>query len=598
VRALLRRLDALFPRDVKLRLLLVVLGSLTIAIAEALAILAVLPLMALVTGATPRSNAELRFLHDLFGHPSQDRLAVYVALLVLSGFILKGVAALAIRWWSVGFVLAQGTASSARLLRYYLQAPYSMHLRRSTPDFLRVLNEGVVGLHGPIVLGGVSAITEFITVLVLGLVLLVVNPLGTLVLGVYFGTATWALQRAVKHRTRRAGATIIDSAFHSNKTALHALGGIKEIKLRHEGEAFVTTYQAERTRAAAAMRVQTFVGELPKYVLEILFVVGMGIITAIAYSREDPERALGTVALVGVAGFRILPSVVRMMASINIVRGAVPTLDVIEPDLLEANRADLVPPTPSGVRLPLASSLELSDVHFRYEGADHDVLQGVTLRIPAGSSVALIGSSGAGKTTLVDVILGLHSPTAGSVRADGTDVHGSVAEWQAGLAMVPQDVFLLDESLRDNIRFSALPTAVPDPLMDRVLDQAQLQDVVAAATQGLETKVGERGARLSGGQRQRIGIARALYRQPTLLVLDEATSALDNETEHKVTATLDGLHGTLTMIVVAHRLSTVRHCDQVVILEHGQVRAVGTFEELARTDDYFARLVTLGSLEV
>jgi ATP-binding cassette, subfamily B, bacterial PglK len=134
--------------------------------------------------------------------------------------------------------------------------------------------------------------------------------------------------------------------------------------------------------------------------------------------------------------------------------------------------------------------------------------------------------------------------------------------------------------------------------MDQVLDQAQLQDVVAAAPDGLDTKVGERGARLSGGQRQRVGIARALYRQPTLLVLDEATSALDNETEHKVTATLDGLHGTLTMIVVAHRLSTVRHCDQVVILEHGRVRAVGTFEELARTDDYFARLVTLGSLEV
>ncbi|MEO7628130.1 MAG: ABC transporter ATP-binding protein, partial [Nocardioides sp.] len=513
-------------------------------------------------------------------------------------FIVKGAAALAIRWWSVGFVLAQQTAASAKLLRYFLQAPYSVHLRRSTPDFLRVLNEGVGALHGPIVLSGVAAITELITVLVLGTVLLVVNPMGTLVLGVYFGTAAWALQRAVKHRTRLAGAIIIDSSYHSNKTALHALGGIKEIKLRHEGEAFVSSYQAERTRAAGAMRVNTFVGELPKYVLEILFVVGMGLITAIAYSQEDPERALGTVALVGVAGFRILPSVVRMMASINIVRGALPTLDVIEPDLLQANRAELVPTTPVGTRLPLTTSLDLTDVRFRYEGSDHDVLQGVTLRIPAGSSVALIGSSGAGKTTLVDVILGLHTPDSGCVSADGADVHASVTAWQAGLAMVPQDVFLLDESLRDNIRFSALPAEDPDPLMARVLEQAQLKDVVAAASEGLDTSAGERGARLSGGQRQRIGIARALYRLPTLLVLDEATSALDNETEHKVTATLDGLRGSLTMIVVAHRLSTVRHCDQVVILEHGRVRATGTFEELTKTDDYFARLVSLGSLEV
>lgn len=596
--SLLTRLNGLFQREVKLRLLLVVLGSLTIAVAEALAILAVLPLTALVTGATPRSSAELRFLHDLLGQPSQDRLAVYVALLVLSGFIVKGASAIAIRWWSVGFVLAQGTVTSANLIRYYLRAPYSVHLRRSTPDFLRVLNEGVASLHGPIVLGGVSAVTEFITVLVLGVVLLVVNPIGTLVLGIYFGLSAAILQRAVKRHTRRAGATIIDSAFHSNKTALHALGGIKEIKLRHEGEAFVARYYAERVRAAGAVRVLTFVGELPKYVLEILFVIGMGIVTALAYAQEDPQRALGTVALVGVAGFRILPSVVRMMASINTVRGAMPALDVIEPDLLAANRSRLVTARAPAVRLPLRSQIELSDVHFRYEGSDHDVLRGVTFSIPAGSSVALIGSSGAGKTTLVDVILGLHAPTSGSVSSDGVNVHDALAEWQMGLAMVPQDVFLLDESLRDNIRFSASPSPNPDCLMDQVLTQAQLSDVIAAASDGLDTAVGERGARLSGGQRQRIGIARALYRQPSLLVLDEATSALDNETEHQVTATLDGLRGSLTMIVVAHRLSTVRHCDQVVILEHGRVRAVGTFEHLVETDDYFARLVTLGSLEV
>ncbi len=596
--ALIGRLDKLFGRDVKTRLLLVLAGSLTIALAEAAAILAVLPLMALVTGATPRSSRELRFLHDLFGQPSQERLAVYVALLVLAGFILKGVAALAIRWWSIGFVSAQGAETSARLLRYYLQAPYSLHLRRSTPDFLRVLNEGVTALHGPIVLGGVSAITELITVVVLGSVLLVVNPLGTVVLGLYFGIFAWALAHAVKRRTRQAGVTIIDSAYHSNKTALHALGGIKEIKLRHEGATFVKKYHAERRRAAGAMRVYTFGGELPKYVLEMLFVIGVGITTAIAYTQDDPRTALGTVALVGVAGFRMLPSVVRMMASINLVRGAVPSLDVIEPDLLEANRAELVEVESPVARLPLTVGLELRDVDFRYEGTDHDVLKKVSLRIPTGSSLAIIGGSGAGKTTLIDVILGLHRPTGGSVSADGKDVHASLASWQAGLAMVPQEVFLLDESLRDNIRFSATPPADPDFLMENVLAQAQLEDVVAAAEHGLDTHVGERGARLSGGQRQRIGIARALYREPALLVLDEATSALDNETEHKVTATLDELNGQLTTIVVAHRLSTVRHCDQVVVLEDGRVRATGTFDELSRSDEYFARLVRLGSLEV
>lgn len=596
MRALLRRLNALFPRQVKLRLALVVLGSLVIAIAEAAAILAVIPLMALVTGSDPRSTSALRLLHDTFGQPREDRLAIYIALLVLAGFITKGISALAIRWWSVGFVLTQGTVTAAKLLRYFLQAPYSLHLRRSTPDFLRVLNEGVGALHGPIVLGGVAAVTELITVLVMGAVLLAINPLGTLVLGLYFGLSAWALQRSVKSRTRRAGATIIDSALHSNKTALHALGGIKEIKLRHEGEAFVASYEAERMRSAQAMRVNIFVGELPKYVLEILFIVGMGLVTAIAYSQDDPQKALGTVALVGVAGFRVLPSVVRLTASTNMVRAALPALDVVEPDLLMANTQVAVPSAQPVERLPLETKLELIDVNFRYAGSDRDVLKGLSLVIPSGSSTALIGTSGAGKTTLVDVILGLHAPDSGTVLADGVDVHKQVAAWQAGLAMVPQDVFLLDESLRENIRFSASPSDHRDPVMDKVVEQAQLGDVVSAAREGLETKVGERGARLSGGQRQRIGIARALYRQPTLLVLDEATSALDNETEHKVTRTLDDLHGQLTMIVVAHRLSTVRHCDQVVILEEGRVRAIGTFAELAESDEYFARMVSLGSL--
>ncbi|GAB3018520.1 ABC transporter ATP-binding protein [Nocardioides flavus (ex Wang et al. 2016)] len=595
--ALLRRFNALFGRPVKVRLLLVLVGSLTIALAEAAAILAVLPLMALLTGATPRSSRELRILHDLFGQPTQERLAVYVALIVLAGFILKGLAALAIRWWSIGFVLRQGTASAAKLLDYYLRAPYALHLRRSTPDLLRVLNDGVVALHGPMVLGGVAVVTEVITILVLGTVLLVVNPLGTAVLGLYFGLSAWALGHAVKRRTRQAGATIIDSALHSNKAALHALGGIKEIKLRHEGSTFVNRYQAERLRAASAMRVHTFMGELPKYVLEMLFVIGVGITTAIAYTQDDPEAALGTVALVGIAGFRILPSVVRMMASINIVRGAVPTLDVIEPDLLAANSAAATGRQGPVARLPLETALELHEVRFRYEESKDDVLKGVSLTVPAGSSLAIVGGSGAGKTTLVDLILGLHRPSHGSVFADGKDVQTALAAWQSGLAMVPQDVFLLDESLRDNIRFTATPPADPDHLMDKVLAQAQLEDVVATAEHGLDTHVGERGTRLSGGQRQRIGIARALYREPTLLVLDEATSALDNETEHKVTATLDELRGQLTTIVVAHRLSTVRHCDQVVLLEDGRVRAKGTFTELSRTDEYFARLVSLGSLE-
>lgn len=587
----------LFERDVKVRLGLLILGSLTIAIAEAAAMLAILPLMALLSGETPADNSQLRFLDGLFGHPDSNVLAAYVGILVLSGFVFKGLCALAIRWWALGFVLHQFVATSSRLLRYFLQAPYATHLRRGTPEFLRVLNEGVSGLHNGVLLGIVSAISEAITIAVLAAALFVASPLETSVLAVYFGGAAWILQRVTKRHARRAGEANLRSALEANKAALHGLGGIKEVRLRQQEALFVDEYERARTHGAQAQRVGSFMTELPKHALELVFVVGIGLLAVIAYSQSDPTQALGKLAIVGVAGFRILPGVVRMVASINGIRSSVPSLAVVEPDLLamQASRTEARRESPQA--LPLERSLEIVDVHFSYDTAGPDVIRGISLDIPAGSSVALVGGSGAGKTTMVDIILGLLAPASGSILADSTDVQTNLDAWQAGLAMVPQDVFLLDDTLSANIRFSNDAVADSDPLLDRVIEQAQLADVVAALPDGLDTMVGERGSRLSGGQRQRVGIARALYRQPRLLVLDEATSALDNETEHKVARTFGELAGNLTVLIVAHRLSTVKHCDQIVVLEAGKVRSIGTFNELLQQDEYFANLVRLGSLD-
>jgi ABC-type multidrug transport system fused ATPase/permease subunit len=592
----LRRLLTLFDRDVKLRLLLLIAGSLTIAVAEAAAMLAILPLMALLSGASPDSDAQLRLLDRLFGQPSPDRLAAYVALLVLAGFLMKGVCALAIRWWALGFIFHQLVDTSSRLLRYFLQAPYSMHLRRGSADFLRVLNEGASGLYGGVLLGTVSAITEAITIAVLAIALFVASPLETAVLATYFGGAAWILQRTMKPRARQAGHGYITSILDANRAALHGLGGIKEVRLRHEEALFVDKYARARKRGAEAQRLSGFLTELPKHALELVFIVGIGLLAFIAYSQSNPAKALGTLAIVGVAGFRVLPGAVRLVASINGVRGALPSLEVVEPDLLAMIRLKTAIRTAEPERLALSQALVLNDVRFRYDADGPEVIRGVTLNIPAGSSTALVGGSGAGKTTLVDIVLGLHQPSAGTILADGVEVSRNLDAWQAGLAMVPQDVFLLDDTLRANIRFGGTPAPEQDPLMDLVLEQAQLDDVLSGLPDGLETTLGERGSRLSGGQRQRVGIARALYRQPQLLVLDEATSALDNETEHRIAQTLSKLHGSMTVLIVAHRLSTVRHCDRIVVLQAGAIRTLGTFEELLERDEYFANLVRLGSL--
>jgi ABC-type multidrug transport system fused ATPase/permease subunit len=217
--------------------------------------------------------------------------------------------------------------------------------------------------------------------------------------------------------------------------------------------------------------------------------------------------------------------------------------------------------------------------------------------VPHGTSLAIVGPSGAGKTTLVDLLLGVHIPTSGRVSVGGRPIQEFLAEWQTGVAMVPQDVFWIDDTLASNIAFGVPPDERDPERLASAVERAQLADLVASLPNGLDTPVGERGLRISGGQRQRVGIARALYGDPQLIMLDEATSALDNETEHRVASTIAALHGDVTLVVVAHRLSTVRHCDQLVFMQDGRIEGRGTFDEVRATNADFARLVELGSLD-
>ena len=247
------------------------------------------------------------------------------------------------------------------------------------------------------------------------------------------------------------------------------------------------------------------------------------------------------------------------------------------------------------VATPLRQNMRVENVSFEDPGGDHPVLTDVSITLQRGTSLALVGGSGAGKSTLVDLILGMNTPSEGAIRVDGADIQADLPAWRAGIGLVPQEVWFTDGSLRENITFGVEAADVDAEALRAAVTQADLDEFVNSLPAGLETGMGERGARLSGGQRQRIGIARALYARPQLLVLDEATSALDNITERRVTETIQRLSGSISMIVVAHRLSTVRTCDQLVLLRDGRVAAVGTFDEVARTDAEFARMVELGS---
>jgi ABC-type multidrug transport system fused ATPase/permease subunit len=330
-------------------------------------------------------------------------------------------------------------------------------------------------------------------------------------------------------------------------------------------------------------------------------------------ARTGARDAVAVLGLFIAAGFRLLPTLYRFVSAGTTFRTGLASVDIVCADLAELETA-IEAERPKGKRsgvetlprpavswsagvLPLLRhELSVESVSFAYDGTDHLVLDDISLSVHRGESVAVVGTSGAGKSTLIDLILGLHRPLSGSIEVDGVNIYTDLEQWQHQIGLVPQDVYLLDASLRENVAFGVHDDEIDDELVKEAIERAQLEPFVASLPDGLDTFTGERGVRISGGQRQRLGIARAFYTQPQVLVLDEATSSLDNATEAELAATIAELHGKLTMIVIAHRLSTVKNSDRVFLLEHGRLTASGSFEELIAKSEAFAELAELARL--
>ncbi len=581
----------------KRRLAGAVAASVALTLGEIVALACVVPLTQLLAGRNAENSRLLGLLADVSGTSNTAHLIVVNALLVLVVFLGKAIAAVSCRWWILGFIYDEEATLSVELLAYYVRAPYSLHLRRNSAELLRTMIESVSGIFFFGVVGLVTVLSE-LTYLVLILAMLVlVVPAPAVGFLLYFSLAGSLFLRLLRRRSQVYGQSLSDGSRAIYRTGTQILGGVKELQVRNNADHLLSEFGHARSEFGWARRRSAFVSELPKYFLEILFTTGFALLAVVLFARAPSSEALPLLAFVVATGFRIMPSVARLLGGYNGIRIGLPALSDVQDDVRLARRSPAARQALAG-RLPLRHELLVEHVSFRYPGTARDVLEDIGLRIPAGSTVALVGSSGAGKSTLADVIMGLHQPTDGRVAVDGVDIRSNITAWQRSIGMVPQDVFILDATLRANVAFGEAPGAVDESRLFAALARAQLDDLIRELPDGVDTIVGERGGRLSGGQRQRIGIARALYLQPSLLVMDEATSALDSETERRITDTIESLHGQLTVLVIAHRLSTVRKCDMLAYLEAGHIAAAGTFESVTEDSPAFARLVKLGSLDL
>ena len=571
-----------------------VVVSLALAALDTIGVAAMIPLTALISGAEPDSGA-LGAIADWAGTTSPATLIPLVAGGIALIFIVKSVAAIIFRWWLLGRTSRVSALLSTELLRRYTLSPYAAHRTRERNQIYRNVMDATTQASS-VLMAVLSIATDLMLLAAITVVLAITAPVVTLATVLLFAVFVLGLQRALRNLQSRIGEEIAESSLEAWGFLLPALDGFREARLTSSARVFIDGYERSRLRNAHAGRQLSMVAEAPRYVLEIGFIVAIAGISIVLFTTGTPGQALTILGVFGAAALRALPTLNRVAANFATVRTGQVGLNVMTRAIDQLDAEGEVHNENPGSEEPYSGAIDVREVTFCYPDSDVPVIDGLSLTIEQNRTTAFVGSSGAGKSTLLDLILGLLEPTSGSIECGGRSILDDRAIWYAGLGVVPQDVYLVNDSLKANVAFGVEPQRIDTEQVQRVIGLAQLDDLVRMLPDGLDTRLGERGVRLSGGQRQRIGLARALYREPTILVLDEATSALDNATEREITETLTRLKGTLTIIIVAHRLSTVRNADRLLFLKDGQIDAEGSFTELRANSAEFSRLVELGDL--
>ncbi|WP_249308764.1 ABC transporter ATP-binding protein [Lederbergia citrea] len=579
----IKKLLVLFNKREKKKLLLLFFMMIIAALFETLGIGLIVPLVGIVTNPEAiKEQAALAYVFELFNFQSTTSFMIFSVILLLMVFVIKNLYILLYLYTQNRIILNQQVTLSRRLFEEYLTKPYTFHLQRNTANLLRNVNGEVPRVLQGIMMSGFQLLTELFVVICILSMLLVTAPVATVTASILLGGSVFLFFKVFRKKMNALGKEQHKVSGLMIKWVNQGLGASKEVKVSGKENFFVNAYTKQSQISANNSRYMMMLDQTPRLFIETLL-VSIVLITMliIIFQGTNTSQIVSTMALFAMAAFRLMPSINRIMAMITTIRYSQPALAVIYEDLF-MNKEEYSNSNPTnGIELLsnkegkyFNDSIDLSEVSFRYSNQKEYSIKDISLTIPIGQSVAFIGESGAGKTTLVDIILGLFRPDKGSVLVDGENLNNLKSLWQQKIGYIPQSIFLSDDSIRGNVAFGMDGEQIDDQEVWRALDQAQLKEFVEALPNKLDTSVGERGVRLSGGQRQRIGIARALYHNPEILFMDEATSALDNETEKEIMKAIDGLKGEKTLIIIAHRLSTIENCDTVFKINNGRLIAV------------------------
>lgn len=570
---LMQKIKYIFNKKQKIRLIQLNIIIAIGAVFELLGVSAILPFINVVLEPdTVQTTFYLRILYDFFHFNSINNFMVFLGIGLIVIYITKNIYIMLMYDAQYRFTYRNQSRISSKLMDSYLQEDYLFHVRHNSAELLRNVNYDV-SVFFQVVLSVLQLFTEISVCAILFIFLIFMDVSITIGVSILLTIFSVGFMKLFRTKLKEMGLKSRNYQAEINKWMLQSMGGIKEIKVMGSESFFSKNYSKSYYFYAESQRKYALLGILPRPVLEMFCVAGLLIVVIIRLlCGVELEGFVSTLSVFAIAAFRMLPSFNRITNNLNTIMFNRTAVDKIYQDLKQAEQcANSKSAVFKGKEMLFEKMISIENLSFSYPQTERPILKDVNMTIPKNKSVAFIGTSGAGKTTLADLLLGVLYPQNGKILVDGRDIREYMDLWHKKVGYIPQSIYIMDDTLRNNVAFGLSKKDVDDEKVWKVLEEAQLKEFVETLEDRLDTNIGEGGMRLSGGQRQRVGIARALYNDPEIIVLDEATSALDIETEAAVMDAIESFNGNKTLIIIAHRLSTVKNCDIVYKIENGKV---------------------------